>query len=275
MTPAQIFSAKNASGIRAVLRDLAQGWSMRAVWRTFAWDEIQSRYRRSALGLAWIVLSYLMFAGGIALFFGGLANSEGFGYFHYIAVGYPVFTLLVGNLSEGCWVFRGASSWIQSSSMPYSVYVFKGVARSAFPFAIQITAAVVVLLLTGWRPTLPVILLCVPALLLILATAIPLQLCLGFLGARYRDLQHLIASVQRLLIFITPVIWIYEDTSGLRRALAIFNPLTHYLEVFRAPMLGRVPPLESMVIAPALTVLTWLLALFVAARMRKNLPFWI
>ncbi|MEM9838515.1 MAG: ABC transporter permease [Pseudomonadota bacterium] len=274
MTARQTFSARDASGVQATLRDLARGWRMREVWQTFAWDEIQSRYRRSALGLAWIVISYLMFVGGIAIFFGGFSSMSEGSYFHYIAIGYPAFALLVGNLSEGCWVFRGAVSWIHSSSMPYSVYVFKSIARSVFPFFIQLIAALIVMLATGWRPSV-IALLAIPGLMLIIGISVPLQLALGFVGARFRDLQHLVGSVQRLLIFVTPVIWAYADTAGLRRAFAVANPLTHFLELFRAPLLGSVPPTESVVIAAVLTVLMWAAALIVSSRMRKQLPFWI
>ncbi|MEM1381210.1 MAG: ABC transporter permease [Pseudomonadota bacterium] len=274
MSETRVTSAASVSGIGATVDDLVTGWRMGDVWRTFAWDEIQSRYRRSALGLSWIAISYLIFVGGISLFFGGFSSKSGAGFVHHVAIGYAAIMFMIGNLSEGCAVFRGSASWIQSTSMPYSVYVYKGIARSSFPFVIQLSIALTVMVFTGWRPTL-MVLWAIPALAMILITSIAVQLALGFIGARFRDVQHLILSVQRLLIFITPVLWVLEEREGMIRAIAMVNPFTHYLQVFRAPLLGDMPDPLSVLAVLGLTVAAWALALVVSSRMRKRLPFWI
>lgn len=274
MSERRIYSADSVSGVGAALRDLRRGWARSEVWQTFAWDEIQSRYRRSALGLSWIALSYLMFVAGISLVFGGFSMKDGASFTHYVAVGYALIMFLIGNLSEGAWVFRGASSWIQSTSMPYSVYVFKGVARSLFPFAVQIIIALLVMLATGWRPTVYA-LLAIPALGIILFASVAVQLSLGFIGARYRDVQHLIQSIQRLLIFVTPIVWVLDEQTGVRRTIALLNPFTHYVQVFRDPLLGQPPELVSVFAVFFLTTLAWVVAIGVSSRLRKNLPFWI
>lgn len=274
MNQRRVFSAKSVSGIGATIDDLVAGWRMGEVWRTFAWDEIQSRFRRSAMGLSWIGLSYLLFVSGISIFFGAFSSKDGASFMHYVALGYASIMFMIGNLSEGCWVFRGSVSWIQSTSMPYSVYVYKGIARSTFPFAIQLVIAFIVMLATGWRPTL-MMLWAVPALAMILITSVAVQLSLGFIGARFRDVQHLIQSVQRLLIFITPVLWVFEEREGVVRSIALINPFTHYLQVFRSPILGEAPEMLSVVAVILLTVVSWGVALIVSSRMRKRLPFWI
>lgn len=55
--------------IAGFFSDLVDGLRMSDLWRTFAWDEIQQRYRRSLLGVAWIVIAYAMFVGGVSIFF--------------------------------------------------------------------------------------------------------------------------------------------------------------------------------------------------------------
>jgi ABC-type polysaccharide/polyol phosphate export permease len=269
-----VYSSAQASGVGATLRDLREGFEMGPVWRTFAWDEIQSRYRRSVLGLAWIAISYVLFVLGIAVIFGGLMNRGDAGYVHYVAIGYATFLFLMSNVSEGCGVFYGSASWLKSSSMPYSVYVYKGIARALFPFLVQMVVAIVIMLATGWRPT-PSILLVPFSLLIVLITAVPVQLMFGFLGAWSRDVGHLVQSLTRLLIFLTPIIWTFDSRSGAIRQIALFNPFTHYLEIFRAPLLGEPILPQSLYIVPCLTVAAWVVAILVAARLRKHLPFWV
>ena len=110
--PRTVHSARTHTGPVSVLRDLAQGFAIGPLWRAFAWDEIQNRYRRSFFGIAWIVISYLIFVLAISFFFGGFAAMDGGRFTAYVAVGYAAFTFLIGNVTDGCVVFSSAASWM-------------------------------------------------------------------------------------------------------------------------------------------------------------------
>ncbi len=274
MADIRVYSARNVATPAAVFRDLREGLALGPVWRVFAWDEIQNRYRRSALGIGWIAIAYLIFVLGIALFFGPFSGRRSEGFLQYVAVGYAGFAFLVGNLTDGCAVFTSAANWIKSAPLPYSIYIYKSIARSLFPFAIQISVALGVLLLTGWRPTFHLFMV-LPALLAYLVNAVWIQLTLGLVAARYRDLKHLVAAVQRILLFATPILWVYEERSGWAQRIATANPLTHFLEIFRAPILGEPVSLFSWGYVLIATCVGWLIALTAATFMRRRLPFWV
>lgn len=275
MTETTIYSAQSAVGYRAAFRDLAEGWRMDEVWRAFAWDEIQNRYRRSAIGVAWILISFVIFVGGIGIFFGAFSSKDGAAFMAYVALGFTLFQFMIGNITDGCGVFRQAATWIKSSTLPYSIYVYKSVFRSLFPFIIHLIATIVGmtafgLLHLGWSA-----LVAIPALGVILLNAIPAQMLLGVIAARYRDISHLVTSVIRILFFSTPILWVREEQSGIRAQLADLNPLTHYIEIFRAPLLGEVARSESWAIVIGSTVLLWAAAVTISAMMRRRLPFWV
>ncbi|GGB70977.1 hypothetical protein GCM10007417_08440 [Glycocaulis alkaliphilus] len=105
--------------------------------------------------------------------------------------------------------------------------------------------------------------------------AISIQYFLGLLSARMPDISHLVTSFSRLLIFVTPIIWVREGLTGSRAFIADFNPLTHYIEIFRAPLLGQEPRLTSWVVVLVLTAVSWILAVIASVLMRRKLPFWI
>lgn len=267
-------SSRSRSGPAAVIADLWEGWRAGPIWRAFAWDEIQHRYRRSALGLAWIVISYLVFVGAISLFFGGFSSMGGAGFTSYAAVGYAAFTFLVGNVTDGCQVFRVSATWIKSSSLPYSVYVYKSIARSLFPFAIQVAVSFAVMAAMGWRPHWGA-LMAAPALVLYLVNAVWVQLFFGLVAARWRDISHLTAAITRVLFFLTPILWVYDERTGVTKRIAELNPFTHFLEIFRAPILGQPLPADSWLFALAWTAAGWALAITAASFMRRRLPFWV
>ncbi len=272
--PAVVYSARSQSGPTAVLRDLAAGARRGPLWRAFAWDEIKNRYRRSALGLAWIVISYLVFVGGISLFFGGFSALDARPFLFYVAIGFTGFTFLVGNIIDGCAVFKSSASWIKSTNLPYSIYVYKSVARSLFPFGVQLITGLIFIFLLGWRPSVHALLV-IPAILVFLINACWVQLLLGHVAARWRDIEHLVGAITRLLFFISPVMWVFEERTGIVRQIALVNPTTHFLEVFRIPLLGGVPTLNTCLIVAAWTILGWSLAIASASVMRRRLPYWV
>lgn len=273
-TDAVVFSARSQTGPFAILRDLRDGFRHGPIWRVFAWDEIENRYRRSMLGVAWIGISYAFFVVVIVLFFRGFAAKGTNYYINHVAVGYAAFMFLMSNVTDGCHVFKASATWIKSASLPYSVYVFKGLARAFFPFVIHFGVAIIIMLIYGWRPSWSA-LLAAPALFVYLINAVWVQYLLGLIAARWQDVIHLIATITRLLFFATPIIWVYSETSGMRRVLADFNPFTHFVEIFRAPLIGD-PIIDiSWPIVLGCTAVGWIVTIIAGGYMRRRLPFWV
>ena len=270
----RVVTPDSAIGPVAVIRDFSGGLRLHDVWLTFAWDEVQNRYRRSVFGIAWIGFSYLFFVFAILVLFRGYSLGSGDAFLHYVAIGYASFIFLAGNLTEGCEVFRANKAWVQAAPLPRSIYVYKNVARAFFPFAIQMTLALGLMLATGWRLTADA-LLAVPALAAWVATAIPVQMLLGHLGARLPDVSHLVQTLQRMLFFLSPILWVLGEREGAARQLALLNPLTHYMEVFRAPLVGEPTLAVSWPVVGIVTTAVWIVCLLIVGRMRSRLPFWL
>jgi len=258
------------------LTDLLEGAGRVQLWLAFASDEIQQRYRRSKLGLAWIVISYLIFVGSISLFFGNFSDLNHQSFAVYVAVNFAIFTFLLANITDGCAVFWIARSWISSAPLPHSIHVFKSVSRSLFVFAINMVVAMIIffaydnkLTLVAWEA--------IPAFLLLCIDAVFVQMILGYISARYRDIEHLVQSITRVLFFTTPVLWVRDEHTapGVRNTIAELNPLTHALEIFSAPILGKHADLNSWVIMLCLSAALFLLAMVVGGFAHRRLPYWL
>lgn len=269
-------SVGGKSDLLVGLRDLGRGLSKTQLWFAFAADEVQQRYRRSRLGLAWIVISYLLFVSAISIFFGGFSQKGPSEFVVYVAVNYALFSFLVANLSDGCAVFRSSKTWVNSMPLPHSIYVLKSVARGLFVFGINAFVAAGVLLLTGHLLT-PVSWLALPAFLLLLVNAVLVQTYLGYLTARFRDLEHLMQSLTRLLFFATPILWVRAEMpeGSLRRTIADINPLTHALEIVSAPLMGHLPDPLSWRIMFLLTLINILVMLAASYLSHRRLPYWL
>ena len=117
----------------------------------------------------------------------------------------------------------------------------------------------------------------IPAFILLCIDAVFVQMILGYISARYRDLEHLVQSITRVLFFITPVLWVREEHTapGLRNTIAELNPFTHALEIFSSPILGRHAAPDSWLFMLCISVALFLLATVVGGFAYRRLPYWL
>jgi ABC-2 type transport system permease protein len=107
-------------------------------------------------------------------------------------------------------------------------------------------------------------------------------LLLGIVTTRFRDLEPITQSVVQLLFFLTPIVWIYSDlvnshnsATASRARLVEFNPLLHFMEIIRAPMLGQPQHLRHWVVVIAITVVGWALTMEALRRYRARVSYWV
>ena len=103
-------------------------------------------------------------------------------------------------------------------------------------------------------------------------------LFLGVVSARYRDVPPIVASLVRILFFVTPIIWMPELMPGRALMLALvldFNPFFHFVELVRAPLLGQAPELVSWLAVAGVTLGGWLLTFELLRRYRRRIAYWV
>ena len=97
---------------------------------------------------------------------------------------------------------------------------------------------------------------------------------LGMAGARFRDIAPIVASLVQVAFFLTPVLWSI-DQLGRHRWAATWNPLYHFLEIVRAPLLGApIAPISWQVVI-AVTVTGWSFAFLLYCRFRARIAYWV
>ena len=263
-----------AAPFRLGWRDLARGVSLVELWGAMGWFDIRQRYSRSIIGPFWLTFSLAAYTGAIALFFGSLFKTSLMDLLAYVSIGMTIWTFCLAILTEGAAVFVVSEPAIKQMPAPLSVHVYRVIWRNLILVAHN---AVVPLLILAWAHPLAAVSGLPAALLgmaLVLVNAVGVVLTLGTLGARFRDLVPLLNSVTSLLLFITPIFW-RADQLGSRIWLAQINPMYHFLEIVRAPLLGEGFPTLSWAFALLFTVFNLGLGFAVFSRFRTRIPYWI
>jgi len=100
-------------------------------------------------------------------------------------------------------------------------------------------------------------------------------LVLAMVCARFRDIQQIVISILQVSMFVTPIFWSPDQLRGRLVAAVEYNLLYHYVDIIRAPLLGRAPATLSWVIVFMATVVGWAIAFCLYSRFRRRIPYWL
>jgi ABC-2 type transport system permease protein len=266
---------------RSTFRDLGNAWGQRELWLHLGWQDIRQRYRRSVLGPIWISVTMAVTAVALGILYAGLFGNPLETQLPYILVGFIIWGFIAGCISEGSDVFVANEGLIKHLPSPISVHVYRLVWRQVLFFAHNLVVYVVMLLIFP-QPLNWSLLLALPALGLLALNGAWVALAFGIVTTRFRDLLPITQSLVQLLFFMTPIVWIYEDlvnspneSIAARARLAELNPLLHFVEILRRPMLGLSTEWRHWVVVGVITVLGWVGTLVIMRKYRARVSYWV
>ncbi len=259
----------------AAINDLVGGLGRWRLWTALAWEDLKATYRRSVIGVLWISLSFAVFVAVKVLIFGSFVQGREIEYFGaYLMLGFFCWVFFTQIVTGAPSVFVTAESWIRNDPIELSVFAYQGVVRSMFDLAFTgITAAGFYLYFgqgADWTA-----LLVIPALALYILNAIWVMLLLGIICARFRDLTHLINTIMRVMLFLTPILWLPEQLGEQIMQYLWWNPFAHFIWILRTPLLDGMLATESWIFVGVITVLGWSSAFIVFALFRRRVVFWL
>jgi lipopolysaccharide transport system permease protein len=235
------------------------------------WRDVKVRYKQTAIGAAWAVLSPLLTVLIFTAVFGNLARipSDGLPYVVFAFAGFLPWTYFAQALT------RSSVSLVGNAQLITKVYF----PRLMIPVAAVMTPAVDVLLslvsLVGlmlwYRVTPAWSLLALPAVLVLVAlTALAVGLWLAPINVRYRDVNHTIPFLVQAWMFCSPVVYPLSLVPESWRLVYSLNPMVGAIEAFRWSLLGAAPPDgRAMLVSVVMTLLVLFGGLVFFRRMER------
>jgi ABC-2 type transport system permease protein len=258
--------------------DLVDGFHKRELWLHLGWQDIKQKYRRSVLGPFWITIATATTAVAMGGLYSQLFHLELSEHLPYVTLGLIIWNMINAAILEGADVFIANEGLIKQLPTPLSVHVYRLVWRQMILFGHNIVIYVVIAIIFP-KPWSWADLAAIPALLLIMLNCVWVSFCFGILATRYRDIGPLLFSIVQLLFFMTPIIWndstLQQQGAGQWAKIIELNPLLHYLDILRAPLLGADQHLRHWVVVIALTVIGWSVAAFALRQYRARVPYWV
>ena len=254
-------------------KDITAGIRRWPDWLSLAWFDFVLPHRRAIVGPLWEMLYVAVWVAGLSIVFMASERGTTVSYVAYVACGVTFFGFISSVLTSSPSLFRRRANLIQNISLPMAFYVYRLIATSAIKllFQLLVVLATVMIFVGGFKFE---ALWAFPAFLLYLATAAWTALLLAIVGTRFGDTQFATTALMRFLFFASPVFWVPVEGT-MRETLAAYNPLTYYIEIMRAPLLGQAPSLTAWGIVIAISAMGSIVTFLVFARLRRLIPFWL
>jgi ABC-2 type transport system permease protein len=278
--------------------DIVEGVKQRELWGHLGWQDIKQRYRRSVIGPLWITLSMAITAVGLGLLYSQLFTANIPTFLPYVTVGFIVWNFMLGCLIEGTDTFIGNEGLIKHLPAPLTVYALRTVWRLTLMLAHNLLVYVVIVIIfwgdlikSGYvispggdhQPGISwTILLAIPAFALLALNGAWVAILFGIISTRYRDIPPVITSVVNLLFFMTPIVWTTDiltnrmgDGADWKILIAELNPLYHFVQILRAPLIGNTQSWHHWAVVGGFTVVGWALAFVAMRNYRARVSYWV
>ncbi|MDX8143955.1 ABC transporter permease [Lentzea sp. BCCO 10_0061] len=290
--------AIKSRSFKRAFADVREAWDHRELWGHLGWQDIKQRYRRSVIGPLWITISMGTTALALGLLYSVLFDTNVPTFLPYVTVGFIVWNFILGCITEGTDVFIANEGLIKHLPAPITVHVMRMVWRQVLFLLhnLAVYAIVLAIFFTSLNhqytiseggPVHPglswTIVLAIPGFALLAINAVWVALAFGVISTRFRDIPPVVTSFINLVFFMTPIVWdagvLQKVTGGgsndWRILIAELNPVYHFVEVVRAPLLGHEVDWHHWAIVGGFTVVGWALAMVILRNYRARVSYWV
>ena len=191
-----------------------------------------------------------------------------------------MWNFISGAIKEGSTVFIDNEGLIKQLPAPLSVHVYRLVWRQTLFLGHNLIIWLLLILIfprhLGWE-----FFLCIPALALLLVNGVWVAMFFGIIATRFRDVAPLLEALTQLLFYVTPIVWMTStlkdqgEAVASRARIAELNPLYHYMEIVRGPLIGVHVPAYHWFIVIGCTVAGLLIASLAMKRWRFRVSYWV
>jgi len=246
-------------------------------WLYGSWLDTVVRYRKTRLGIAWLLIPTAVYIWGIGGFLASMQTGvDKARYFAHVGIGFAVFRFMATVMIDASTVFTGYQGYILDGQLRLTDFVLRNLARSFHYLLISLpVVGAVVVASPDFAPAgLPLSLLGGAVLLV---NMFNFSALLAIAGAKFPDLHEIMSSVMMAAFLVTPIVWydgaVQRDSA--QGMLIEINPFHHLLHLIRAPILGDQVAASTYAYLLATTVLGAVAAAVIYRRAARHVPIWL
>lgn len=219
---------------------LGELWTSRQLLDNLVRKELKVRYKHSALGFAWSLLTPIMMTAIFTVIFAQVLRIPVQDFASFFLAGYLVWTFFANSVNASVGAIVGNGPLIKKVYFPREVIPLSIVLSQAVHFLLALLATAPLFFFQRGNvlPYLPAVLL--GLVLLVLFTA-GVSMIFAAANVGFRDLQELTQVIFLAWFYATPIIYplfFVADNAPAFLAVVRLNPVTWFVEFFQTPLYG-------------------------------------
>lgn len=219
--------------------------------------DILTRYKRSALGVAWTMLNPLGTMLILTLVFSRAFGGSQEGYAAYVLSGLIAWNFFAQSTTAATVHLVWGGSLLKKIYIPRTSFAVSAIGTGLINLLLSLIPLVIVMLIVGVPIRWTAILLPIPILFLTMF-ALGVGLIISGMAIFYADIAEMFQVTLTAWMYLTPVIWspeILPELYGLW--ITRLNPMFYLVELFRMPIYyGQVPDLRLVLITGTISIIT-------------------
>ena len=247
-----------------------------AFWGYSTWLDVIIRYRKSMLGLAWILVPPALYVFGMGGFFAQVRGADHWSFMAHLGIGYLLFRLMMMVLVDSTSILPAHSGYILDGRVRLTDFVLRVVIKAAFYLLTSLVVLVPVVLLS---PTFDMagVPMAMLGMLLLMLNMLWMSGVVSLFGARFPDAHEFMGNVFMVGFILTPILWYAKDApAGTTHGMFMrLNPCYHLIELVRAPLLGEPVSHNSLYAVTAMAIVGWLAWIVTFRRYARFVPLWV
>jgi ABC-type polysaccharide/polyol phosphate export permease len=245
-------------------------WEYRHLVLEIVARDIKVRYKRSALGVAWTMLSPLLNMLAMTWVFSVVMRMSVKNFPVYFLTGSIFWAFFGGATSHAASLTIDAMEITKRVYIPRSVFVVAAVGVALVNLVLSLVPLLLIILFTGFPVHASWLFVPVSVLIGALFTT-GVGLVVFTMASRFVDVKETYLVLVQVWFFVTPIVYTPALVPERFRFIVRYNPMTYLVEVFRAPLYdGWLPGPKTLAFAALAAVLSlaagWL---FYASRIEE------
>lgn len=200
---------------------------------------IKLKYRRSVLGIFWSLLEPLLNMIVLTIVFGTLFGNNEKSFAVYVLTGRLLYSYFSQATKASLKSVRSNAAMIRKVYVPKYLYPLSATLHNYATFLPSLLVLLVVALIRGVYPTVYLLQIFYPLLLLLVLTY-GIGMILATIGVFFRDIEYLWSVALTLIMYACAIFYYPQkiETSGFYWILK-FNPLYAVINMFRSAVFGE------------------------------------
>lgn len=258
---------------KTIKKMMSELYGVRYVLLQLVSQQLILRYRRTTLGYLWTLINPLVMMSIMAWVFSSLFNAEIKSFTVFLFAGMIPWTFFSAV------AIQSGTSLIQNEGLIKKIYLPKIIFPLSIACALLIDsllsffALFLIILMLGGKLSLSLFFLPI-AFFLLFFFALGIGFIMSILTVFFRDLQHVILIAMQGIFFLTPILYQKKAIDGWVSWLINLNPVSPFIELFRAPLtLATLPENSTILHCAAISIIFFTIGLVVFRRQEKNIVF--